>query len=428
MARRFLPAVLTLLLLAVAAPVANAQEVDTSRRDALESEIEDYERLLEQRSADIDNIQTELGETAAALQARIAERDQVAAEISSLRTQRADLQAQIAQLELDLEATAADIDRILGNLDSLLGRISALLVNLYTRGASRYAEALSQATSYHDFQVRSHYLSLLTEQDVTLVNELNDTRAELLEAQQQQRDQLEAQSAAEDELRRNEETLLTQEANLQGIIGELESTRAGQQAQEQALMEAQNEIESTLSSLAGQLQAEIRRLREEEERLRREAAEAFLEERERESLLEQAEETRSRIENLTEPLLPTSSDFAWPVDGPTIASSYGTDNNSYLALKAVSANAPVRAMEAGVVTSVLLLSANDGYLVGIQHASDLIVSYTNLQRPVVQVGQRVSKGELLGHLGGGALVAPDILKLWVTAGGTFVDPQARLGF
>lgn len=193
-------------------------------------------------------------------------------------------------------------------------------------------------------------------------------------------------------------------------------------------MQAQNEIESTLNSLAGQLQAEIRRLREEEERLRREAAQAFLEERERQNLIERADETRARIENLTEPLLPATSDFSWPVSSPSIASRYGADNNSFLALKAGSANAAVSAMEAGVVTSVLLLSANDGYLVAIQHASDLIVSYTNLQRPVVQVGQRVSKGELLGHLGGGALVAPDILKLWVTAGGTFVDPQARLGF
>lgn len=415
------------VLLFVLAASAAAQ-VDTSRRDALEGEIAGYERLLEQRSAEIAEIQAQLGETAAALQARIRERDAVAAEIGTLRTQRADLQAQMKQLELDLEETAANINRILANLDSLLDRISALLVNLYTRGASRYAEALSQATSYHDFQVRSHYLSLLTDQDVTLVNELNDTRAELLDAQQQQREQLEAQSAAEEELRRNEEALVAQEANLGSIISELESTQAGQRAQEQAHMQAQNEIESILNSLAGQLQSEIRRLREEEERLRREAAQAFLEERERQSLLDRADETRERLEDLTQPLLPATSDFAWPVTGPSIASSYGTDNNSFLALRAGSANAPVTAMEAGIVRNVLLLSANDGYLVAIQHASDLIVSYTNLQRPEVQVDQRVSKGDRLGHLGGGALVAPDILKLWVTVDGTFVDPQARLGF
>lgn len=409
--------------------VAFAQpRADTSTREALESEIREYERLLEARNADISRLEAELGETASVLQARIRDRDNVSAQIADLRAQRANLQAEIAQLEADLVVTAAEIERILGNLDALMNRISALLVNLYTQGNSRYAQALSEATSYHDFQVRSHYLSLLTEQDVNLVNDLNVTRQQLLEAEQRQREQLAAQSAAEDQLRVNEEALVVQQNNLAGIIAELQSTQAGQQAQQQALLQAQNEMEAALTNLAGQLQAEIARLQEEELRLQREAAQAFLEERERQSLLQQAADTRERISNLTEPLLPTTSDYGWPLASATIAARYGTDNNSYLALRSPTDNAAVTAIEAGVVRAVVLVSANDGYLVSIEHATDMIVSYTNLQPPLVQIGQRVTKGQLLGYLGGGTLVSPDILKLWVTVGNTFVDPQRQLGF
>src|SRR5690625_3281426 len=461
---RRLAALLLLLSLAVALAQPRA---DTSTREALESEIAEYERLLEQRSAESATIEAELGETAAVLQQRIRERDNVSAQIADLRAQRTQLRAEIEQLEADLADTALEIERILADLDSLLERISALLVNLYTQGNTRYAAALSAASSYHDFQVRSHYLTLLTQQDVNLVNELNDTRAELLAAQQRQRDQLQAQAAAEENLRVNEEQLVVQQNTLAGIISELESsqagqrqaqaaaeekrrvnggqlgvqqntlagiiselesTQAGQRAQQQALLQAQNEVESALGSLAGRLEAEIARLIAEEERLQREAAQAFLEERERSNLLRQAEDTRTRIENLTEPLLPTTSDYGFPVPGPTIASRFGQDNNSYLALRAANSNAPVTAIEAGVVQTVMLVSANDGYMVAILHGNDLLVSYTNLQQPLVTPGTRVSKGQLLGYLGGGTLVRPDILKLWVMVGNTFVDPQARLGF
>ncbi len=419
---------LLVLLLVVAGSAFAQPRADTSTREALEAEIAQYERQLAERNAEIARIQQELGSTAAALNARISERDQVARSVANLRSERAALQAQMAQLEIDLAATAVEIDRILGELEQLQGRISALLVNLYTQRNTRYAQALAGATSFHDLQVRSHYLSLLTRQDADLVNELDRVRVELLDAQARQSAQLAEQTAAEANLAATEANLVQQQANLQAIINDLESTQAGQQAQQAALLTAQNELESTIGNLANRLAGEIRRLQEEEARLQREAAQAFIDSQRQQQLQAEAASVRQRIDNLTEPLLPNTSDFGWPVPGPTIASRFGFENNSYLALRADRQNAPVTAIEAGVVEAVLNLSANDGYLVTIRHGTDLRVAYTNLQPPLVQVADRVSKGQLLGYLGGGSLVAEDVLKLWVTVGSTFVDPQARLGF
>lgn len=421
------------LLLASSLSAGFAQgRVDTSQREALEREIEQYEQLQQNRQQDISRIEAELGSTAVVLQQRVAERDAVSRELSALRSERVRLQAEIEQLGVDLQQTEAEIDGIVANLESLQERISALLVNLFTQRSGRYAQALAQAASYHDLQVRSHYLSLLTQQDVELITQLDDARLQLLTAQETLAAQLMQRAAHEEELSVTEVSLSGKQQQLAGIISELESTQAGQQAQRQAVLQAQGEIEAALSSLGSKLSVEIRRLIEEEERLQREAAQAFLAERERERLLQQADATRERIENLTAPLLPASTDYALPLANPSVVSRFGEENNSYLALRATAPNAPVVAVEAGVVIAVSVISANDGYHVSVQHSTELATSYTNLQAPLVRVGDRVTRGQMLGHLGGGNLVPPDVLKLWVVAtqGGrtAFADPQARLGY
>jgi septal ring factor EnvC (AmiA/AmiB activator) len=432
--RLLLLACALLAALLLAGSVRAQQQVDTSQRDALEREIEEYEQLRAARNRDIASIEEELGSTATVLQRRVAERDAVSRELAELRAERARLQAEIARLGEDLEQTEAEIGGIVANLESLQERISALLVNLFTQRSGRYAQTLTKAASYHDLQVRSHYLALLTRQDVSLIEQLDQARIQLLAAQETLAQQLAQQAAREEELRGTEASLTGKQQELAGIISELESTQAGQQVQRQALLQAQGEIEAALGDLGSKLSSEIRRLREEEERLQREAAQAFLEQREleREKLLQRADETRARIENLTAPLLPASTDYSLPLASPSVVSRYGEENNSYLALRATAANAAVMSVEAGVVIAVSVISANDGYHVSVQHSNELATSYTNLQAPLVRVGDRVTRGQVLGYLGGGNLVPPDVLKLWVvvTQNGrtSFSDPQARLGY
>lgn len=421
---------LALLVLLAAAPAA--AQVDTSARERLEREVGSYEQLLESRRRELGSIEQELGATGASLRQRIAERDRVSGELNALREQQRQLAAEIVTLEGELAATEERIDQILQNLDSLQLRIEGLLVNLHRQRGGRYARVLAQAESYHEVRVKSYYLSLLTRQDVELIRELDAAREELLEAQQTLSRQLEELAGKQADLRATEAGLERTQTQLAGLISELESTRAGQLAQQRSLLEAQEALESTLRNLNAQLAAEIQRLREEEQRLQREAAQSWLEQRERERLQREAAATRERIENLTEPLPAPSSGFVFPIATPTVVSRYGEDNNSYMALRAPQPNAPVMAVQDGVVTRVSFVSANDGYLVAVQHGSDLNTVYTNLQPPLVRTGDRVAKGEVIGHLGGGAIVPSDVLRLWVQVdqGGrsAFVDPAARLGF
>jgi septal ring factor EnvC (AmiA/AmiB activator) len=427
------------LALAMPAPLpttaAFAQpEVDTRRQEALEAEIADYQRLLEARRGEVARIERELGDTRSRLRARIAERDRVSGELADLRSRREALQAEIHDLEGQLADTEARIDDILGDLESLKVRIRALLLNLNRQRSGRFARVLSQAESFHELQVKNYYLSLINTQDAEVVARLDLALADLEEAQGRLAEQLAAREAAEAELAANQERLEAAEAQLEGIIEELEATRAGQLAQQQALLEAQDEIERTLANLDQQLDVEVARLQAERDRLLRELRErqAFLAERERQRLRDQAADVDRRIENLTAPITAAPSGYVYPVAGHQIISRYGEDSNSYMALRASSANAAVVAVQAGVVRGVSFVSANDGYMVSIAHSDRLSTVYTNLRPPLVRVGDRVSQGQVLGNLGGSTLVAPDTLKLWVqvieNGRSSFVDPAVVLGF
>lgn len=430
--RHLLLALGTLLLLSPQ-PASFAQpEPDTSRRVELEAEIADYERLLESRRREAERIEEELGVTSGNLRQRVAERDEVSSELVSLRAQREALQAQIRDLEAQLEQTRERIDEIHADLEALKERVKALLLNLHRQRSGRFARVLAQAESFHDLQVKNYYLSLLSEQDASVMQRLDTARSELLAAQQQLSEQLAAQEAAAAELSSNEARLEAKEAELASIIADLESTRAGQLAQRQSLLEAQDRIEETLGDLDRQLEAEIARLRAERDRLLREAQEAYLAEQRRQRLREQAAAVDERIGNLTAPITAAPSGYVYPVADHAVLSRYGQDNNSYMALRASSANAAVMAVQAGVVRGVSFVSANDGYMVSVAHSDRLSTVYTNLRPPLVQVGDRVEQGEVIGHLGGSTLVAPDTLKLWVqvTENGrtAFVDPADALGF
>ncbi|MEX2541146.1 MAG: peptidoglycan DD-metalloendopeptidase family protein [Trueperaceae bacterium] len=431
--RATLPWALVTVLLAPAFPVVLAQpQPDESRRIELEAQIADYERLLEARRVEAERIEEELGETRARLRRRIAERDEVSTELGELRSRREALQVEIRDLEVRLGETEERIADILADIEALKVRIEALLVNLHRQRSGRFARVLSQSESFHELQVKNRYLSLLNTQDADVVERLNGTRAELLAAQEQLAGQLAAREAAEAELAANEVRLEAASIELVAIIADLESTRAGQLAQQESLLEAQDDIERTLGNLDQQLDDEIVRLQAERQRLLREAQQSYLAERERQRLRDQADALDERIDNLTAPLTAAPSGYVYPVAGHTIVSRYGQDGNSYMAMRASSSNAAVVAVQEGVVRGVSYVSANDGYMVSIAHSDRLSTVYTNLRPPIVRVGDRVTQGQVVGNLGGSTLVAPDTLKLWVQVSengrSAFIDPASALGF
>jgi beta-lactamase regulating signal transducer with metallopeptidase domain len=137
-------------------------------------------------------------------------------------------------------------------------------------------------------------------------------------------------------------------------------------------------------------------------------------------------------ESMTQPDVESSSQkselesndmFTMPFDNPQIYSEFGRIG-SHVSLRASSLEAPVKAVQAGKVSSVSFLGSNDGYMVAVEHSNGFVSAYTNLQREDLPAeGQEVTQGEVIGYLGGGYLLPKDVLPLYIrNAEGRYIDP------
>jgi len=409
---------------------ARAQAVDTSRKQALEQGIQQAHQQLSARQQQIQEITKQLGETASQLQAKIRQRDAVNKQLSDLRARQGQLEQQLTGLKHQRSQTEAKIAGLNDQLTALKKRISAMLLNLYQQRMQRLANTLAHSRSLHELQVNNYYLSLLANQDVDLIDQLNTVVGQLRQAQAQLAEQMAAVQAKQDALAQNEADQTQKRQQLQAVINDLEQTKKGQLAQKQALLQEQNQIEADLSNLNQKLAAEVARLKQ-QEAAARSAAARYARDRDKQLQYQhQADEARARLDALTAPAKPLPTGFVLPLNQGKIVSRFGEGNNSYIAIKAAVPNAAVRSVQDGKVVAISYLGANFGYMVAVQHGGGLTTVYTNLRKPVVNLYDTVTQGQVLGYLGGGTL-SNDLLPFYARtdAGGksAFIDPAPLFG-
>ena len=424
-------ALLAAWLALTALPPAAAQ-VDRGEQLRLEAQIADGQRLLEARRAEIDAITRELGATEATLRGRIDERDRVSRQLRELELQRDDLQAGITTLRGEVADTEARVAALDADLERIKGRVQGLLLNLHRQRAAGYGTNLARAASFHDLAVQQRFVGLMAAQDVAVVTELAAVITELDRARRELAQQIGELEARRQALAANAIELEGTRVRLDTLIAELRATEAGQRAQQRSLLEAQEALSAQLDALDRALAQEIARLEAEERRLRQQA-ESFVTDRARQAALQaQADATRARIDNLTAPVPAPAAGYVAPLESSVLVSRFGDGNNSFVSLRAAAEGAAVRAVRGGVVISVAPIGANDGYLVAVRHDANTTTVYTNLRPPVVVTGDAVSAGGVLGYLGGGTLIPPDVLRFYLrrtdaAGNAVFVDPAPILG-
>lgn len=421
----------SLALLAGSVGLAQVQ-LDSAEKQALERDLQNYQKLLRDRSEELSGITAALGQTAAQLEKRVAERDAVSNQLASKRKEREEIVARIAVLEgerVETEARIADLDDRLGQMAQ---RVQALLVAQYKQRGHRLSASFGESSTFHEVRVRNHYLGLLAQQDADVITQLDSLLVEHQTARAQLEGQLAELTAAEADLARAESELAAARQRLEAVVAELNATQAGQLIQKQSLLEEQNRIERSIGDLDRQLEQEIARLRAEEERARAAAAQ-YAQDRDKQLALQrEADLARSRAEALAAPLAPLTSGFTRPFDDAKLVSRFGEGNNSYLGIQAPVANAAVRAVQTGRITAITYLGANLGYMVAIQHANDVVSIYVNLRQPLVELYDTVQQRTVIGYLGGGTLTRPDVLQFYArreaNAGSPFIDPAPLLGW
>jgi septal ring factor EnvC (AmiA/AmiB activator) len=321
------------------------------------------------------------------------ERSEVEQELERLRTAAHSLSDEIANLERQQQSTnrivneldrqvaglGAQIDQITVDLllaqDALLEKRAVLerrLVDIYKRGPLYAWQVLLVAESFGDLLSRYKYLYLVSLQDRLLANDMDKLRARVARQRQLLVDSRETLSRRRTERSDELTRYLTLERTRQTNLTE---TRRSARAAEQRL----SRLERDERSLNDRIEAL--------ERARR-AAEA-------------------RGAGTGPGAITTASlgGLDWPVDG-LIIYPFGTTtgpNNTRIPRHGIGIKAPVGTAVRAVAPGVVSLAGPLGlYLTSVlvDHGGGYYTFYGYLNDATVQKGDRLYRGQVIGHVGG----------------------------
>lgn len=161
-------------------------------------------------------------------------------------------------------------------------------------------------------------------------------------------------------------------------------------AREQAADDARRDAERRVAEEQAAVEARTRQLQVQEEQARQQAA----------------------------PLPRTAGPLGVPLAGGRVSVPFGAEG-AWTVLSGAPGAAALAAADGEVILETT--NANDGWIVMVRHTETLITVYTGLQEPNVGLGQRVSRGQPLGFVGGSPLLGPDSMRFQVavTQGGAF---------
>lgn len=394
----------------------------------IEQYIQNSQAKLLEYQQQINAIESELGSMAGAFDEQIAQRDAINADIQELRRKNDLLRVQIAENKAQLAATEAQFTELRTTIEQLRVRVQKLLISLYKDRTNRYARVLAKADTFQELRVKNYFLSILSTQDIQIINDLNKAVLELNTLQEQQAQQIEMIDTQIKEHERGEAILASKRREVEGIIAELDSTREGRLATQRAIFREAVNLEEAITGLERDREAEIQRLKAEAEEKRRHAAKAATQ-IERDRFNQEATDADSRASNLAAPPPNLNPNYVSPLDSLTVEVPFG-EAGKFIILRAAASGAAVRAVQPGNILEVRKVSANDGYIVVIGHASGITTAYVNLQEnPPVRIGQQVSQGTVIGYVGGG--LQSDTLKLFMRiekdGAGIYVDPAGIIG-
>jgi septal ring factor EnvC (AmiA/AmiB activator) len=341
-----------------------------------QTDLEESRRRLEEIRAERDRLQRQRER----LQGQVHD---VHDELSNLERQRQSTERIVAEIERQIGGLASQLDRSSAELilaqDNLAERRAVLqrrLVDIYKRGTLHTFQVLLAAESFGDLLSRYKYLYLTSEQDRSLVTDVEKLRNRVV---QQRNNILNVRS----ELDRRREEREAEASKYSALASEraskLQSLQRSARSTERRLTELQKD-ESRLNGLLASL-----------ERARRDEA------------------ARGALRGgVSAPGSITTADLGkldWPVEG-TIVYRFGRDtlpSGGVIRWNGVGIAAPVgtpvKAVESGKVRLVGQFGTY-GLTIVLEHGNGYYSVYAHLETAGVKLGASVSKGGVIGTVGG----------------------------
>ena len=341
-----------------------------------QTDLEESRRRLEEIRAERDRLQRQRER----LQGQVHD---VNDELSNLERQRESTQRIVSEIERQIGGLASQLDRSSAELilaqDNLAERRAVLqrrLVDIYKRGNLHTFQVLLAAESFGDLLSRYKYLYLTSEQDRSLVTDVEKLRNRVVQ----------------------------QRNNILNVRGELDRRREEREAEASKYSELATERARKLQSLRRSARSTERRLTElQKDESRLNGLLASLERSRRD------EAARGALRGgVSAPGSITTADLGkldWPVEG-TIVYRFGRDtlpSGGIIRWNGVGIAAPVgttvKAVEAGKVRLVGQFGTY-GLTIVLEHGSGYYSVYSHLETADVKLKASVSKGGVIGTVGG----------------------------
>jgi murein hydrolase activator len=355
------------LLLVLSTTSAAAQETP---------DLEESRRRLEEIRAERDRLQRQRER----LQGQVHD---VNDELSNLERQRESTQRIVGEIERQIGGLASQLDRSSAELilaqDNLAERRAVLqrrLVDIYKRGPLHTFQVLLAAEGFGDLLSRYKYLYLTSEQDRALVSDVEKLRNRVVQ----------------------------QRNNILNVRGELDRRREEREAEFSKFSELAVERARKLQTLRRSARSTERRLTElQRDESRLNGLLASLERTRRDELARGA--LRGAV---TAPGSITTADLGkldWPVEG-AIVYQFGRDtlpSGGIIRWNGVGIAAGVgtrvKAVESGKVRLVGQFGTY-GLTIVVEHGNGYYSVYSHLESAGVKLGASVSKGSVIGTVGG----------------------------
>jgi septal ring factor EnvC (AmiA/AmiB activator) len=341
-----------------------------------QTDLEESRRRLEEIRAERDRLQRQRER----LQGQVHD---VNDELSNLERQRESTQRIVNEIERQIGGLASQLDRSSAELilaqDNLAERRAVLqrrLVDIYKRGNLHTFQVLLAAESFGDLLSRYKYLYLTSEQDRSLVTDVEKLRNRVVQ----------------------------QRNNILNVRGELDRRREEREAEASKYSQLASERARKLQSLQRSARSTERRLTElQKDESRLNGLLASLERSRRDELARGA--LRGGV---SAPGSITTADLGkldWPVEG-TIVYRFGRDtlpSGGIIRWNGVGIAAPVgtpvKAVESGKVRLVGQFGTY-GLTIVLEHGNGYYSVYSHLETAAVKLGNAVSKSGVIGTVGG----------------------------
>lgn len=442
--KRLLSLVLAAMLLLTMIPAAQAKSSDEIRGEIDELEAKDQE--IQDR---LDEIDADLQENWASIEEMVAYKNSVDEQIFLLYAQIDNLNARISAYTVLIAQTQAELDAAQAELDEMNERYRARLRAMEEEGKVSYWEVLFKANSFLDLIDRLNMIREIAAADQRMIAEMQaatEAVAEtkrFLEAEKADLEgaRLELQDAQVAlNAKREESSAILQQLNAEHR--DLEAAHAAADAEKQAIIDeiaaAEKEFTEALrreeEERRKQEEEEERRRQEEEEKRRQEEEEKRQEEEENGDSEDDPEETEPEETEPeetepeeTEPEHSPSDDDGWimPCSYILITSPYGWRNSGWHngVDFANDRGTPIYASRSGTVTTAKSLNYSYGNYIVINHHDGYSSLYAHMDYFIVDVGDYVVQGQLIGYMGSTGNSTGNHLHFTVFYDGSTINPM-----